>query len=270
MPLYSLTGNERVKDAMRLAYEFTRDKRAEIFGNGVTIRNVSCATKILETWWSMSGEKEAEEHVKVILHYWVSRQQTKGDLGNFVGINRTWGKGKNTSPEAFNPYNIKMDGPNEIPDPNDWTEKKTIGWRLSEFGTTDAMMDWYNLTGDEKVGQSVARFIRATKLYGSFNNWYKGQQMLAFAWRLTKDEAFRDWLRADMRFNQWGAIQTRTLPASSTSSLSKARWNLWASRKTPSTSCTNPSPSMPSSRTIRHSRLHFPPPRKRRPSRCAP
>ena len=208
MPLYSLTGNERVKDAMRLAYEFTRDKRAEIFGNGVTIRNVACATKILETWWSMSGEKEAEEHVKFILHYWVSRQQTKGDLGNFVGINRTWGKGKDRSPEAFNPYNIKMDGPNEIPDPNDWTEKKTIGWRLSEFGTTDAMMDWYNLTGDEKVGQSVARFIRATKLYGSFNNWYKGQQMLAFAWRLTKDEAFRDWLRADMRFNQWGAIQT--------------------------------------------------------------
>jgi hypothetical protein len=193
---------------MRLAYEFTRDKRAEIFGNGVTIRNVSCATKILETWWSMSGEKEAEEHVKFILHYWVSRQQTKGDLGNFVGINQTWGKGKGKSPEAFNPYNIKMDGPNEIPDPNDWTEKKTIGWRLSEFGTTEAMMDWYNLTGDEKVGQSVARFIRATKLHGSFNNWYKGQQMLAFAWRLTKDEAFRDWLRADMRFNQWGAIQT--------------------------------------------------------------
>lgn len=206
MPLYYLTGNERVKDSMRLAYEFTRDKRAEIFGNGVTIRNVACATKIMETWWSMAGGQEAGEHVKFILHYWVSRQQTKGDLGNFVGINRTWGKGKTTSPEAFNPYNIKMDGPNEIPDPNDWTEKKTIGWRLSEFGTTEAMMDWYNLTGDEKVGQSVVRFIRATKLHGSFNNWYKGQQMLAFAWRLTKDETFRDWLRKDMQFNEYGAL----------------------------------------------------------------
>jgi hypothetical protein len=209
MPLYYLTGNERVKESMRLAYEFILGKKAEIFGNGVTIRNISCATKILETWWSISGEKEAEEHVKFILHYWISRQQSKGDLGNFVGINKSWGKGGDKSPEAFNPYKFKMDGPNEIPDPNSFEVKKTIGWRLSEFGTIEAMMDWYNITGDEKVGQSVVRFIRATKTHGSWNNWYKSQQMLSFAWGITKEEVFRNWLKADLKFNEWSDMEKK-------------------------------------------------------------
>jgi hypothetical protein len=207
IPLYFLTGNERIREAMGLAFESAVQGAPDRMFTSNTVRPCSAATSAMETWWSMSGEPKAREAAKFLLDYWVSRQQTQGDLGAYVGVNKTYGRNKNESNEVFDPYNRMSEKQREVKDPNSWEGKMTGGWRFMNFGATEAMMDWYNLTGDEKVAQSVARFIRATKIHGTRYNWYHAEQSLAFSWRFTRDEAFRDWLRVAIAWPKYGEIK---------------------------------------------------------------
>jgi hypothetical protein len=207
IPLYYLTGNERIREAMGLAFESAVKAAPDKIFTSNTVRPCSAVTSVMETWWSMSGEPQARDATQFLLDYWLSRQQTQGDRGSYVAENRTYGRNKDGSNEVFDPYKRLPEKQREVKDPNSWESSKTHGWRLMNFGATEAMMDWYSLTGDEKVGQSVVRFIRATKIHGTHYGWYHSQQPLAFAWRLTKDEAFRDWLRDEIVWPKWGELE---------------------------------------------------------------
>ena len=207
IPLYYLTGNERIREAMGLAFEVAVKKAPDHMFTGNTVRPCSAVTKVMETWWSMSGEPKAKDATRFLLDYWLSRQQTGGDRGSYVAENKTYGRVKDGSNEVFDPYKRMPENKHEVKDPNTWESGKTHGWRLMNFGATEAMMDWYDLTGEERIGQSVVRFIQATKVYGTHYGWYRAQQHLAFAWRLTKDEAFREWLRSDMAWPKWGELR---------------------------------------------------------------
>ena len=207
IPLYYLTGNERIREVMGLAFESALKAAPDQLFTSNTIRSASAATSVLQTWWSISGDAKSRDAVKFVLDYWLSRQQTKGDRGAYVGVNRTYGRVKGGSNEVHDPYGRLPAAQREVADPDSWEPAQTGGWRFMNFGATEAMMDWYNLTNDDKVGQSVARFIRATKVHGTQYRWYRAFQPLAFAWRLTRDEAFREWLRGEIAWSKNGAMK---------------------------------------------------------------
>jgi hypothetical protein len=206
LPMYLLSGNERFRYSAGIAFESALKNAPKEFFTGNSIRPTSAVTKTMETWFSISGDSRAEKESKYLLDYWLSRQQTKGDYGAYVGINKTYGRVKGNSNEVFDAYKVMSKKKVEVTDPNSWEFGETGGWRFMNFGATEAMMDWYNLTGDKKIGDSVVRFLRATMIYGTTYRWYKSHQHLAFAWRITKDEMFREWLRTEQSwvFNKNG------------------------------------------------------------------